>query len=376
MDKVVDMKQKKQRPVIIGGFTVGAMIAIVALAIFGFSKTITEINEIAMSETPEAILANAGINNVDEVIVPVAYFDQKMDECVNLYDNSLRSALLVRQFEWTSCGYDRQGMEQGLVDFYLGEDGLPVGLGGRLTANRGVDDMSRWFDAVKNKSKKYPGTLALRYVAKELKFSYENEEFYPLDDVDFSNDDPINNDGHNHLFTMNLAVPFSVLGNGKETFTIEADDDTFVFIDDRLAIDMGGIHVATGGEIWISEDGEVYTNMMDGERAFAGIKLELGENAVIRVFHADRDTNGSVFKMNLYGIEPKVINTQIADKNGVQVAYDPSDPMHTAPLGVSTILRLDSKKSYMVIATIYGVVIVVVVLGIAFLTRYLLRVQR
>jgi len=127
------------------------------------------------------------------------------------------------------------------------------------------------------------------------------------------------------------------------------------------------------GLLQINEQGEVLSGAMGQEPAFSGITLRAGEDAIIRIYHADRDAKDSVFAISLFGIEPKVVNTQIADSDGVQVAYDPSDPMHAAPLGVSRTMRVDNKKSYIVIATIYGATIVVVAVGVVIMARYLLR---
>ena len=116
MNKANKMKQKKQNSMIVGVFALTAMVVVTAMAIYGLSSTVGEIRELAVAETPEAVLASAGVENAGDVIVPVAYFDQRADECVNMYDDALRAILLARQFEWTRCGYGGQWAEEGLVD--------------------------------------------------------------------------------------------------------------------------------------------------------------------------------------------------------------------------------------------------------------------
>ena len=365
---------KKNKRFWIPGICVLAVLVVVAgMAIFGLSSTVAEIGEEVISETPEAVLAKAGVEDLSEVSLPIAYFDQKEDACVNLYEESLRGALAQRQFEWTSCGYDKQEIEKGMVDYYLGDDYLPVAIGGWLTSNKGLSNMSRWFKAVEGKSKNVPGYLKLKYIAKEMAFSYENDEFYPIDDVEFSNGDNMNKDGHNHLFTMNFAVPIKIQNNGKERVMVAADDDTFIFFNNTLVADMGGIHAETVAEIWINEMGEVYASVDGEELAFSGVKVSAEDDALIRVFHADRDARNSTFKIKLSGLEPKVMDTKIADEGGVQVAYDPNDPLHAQPLGVSTNVAPEMRDKYVVIATVYGFLIVVVAIGIADLAHYLLK---
>ena len=87
------MKQKKNKTLMFGGIALGVLSLGVILAIFGMSNTISEISEKAISKTPDAILASAGVSEEKLVSVPVMYYDQKADECVNLYEASLKGEL-------------------------------------------------------------------------------------------------------------------------------------------------------------------------------------------------------------------------------------------------------------------------------------------
>ena len=101
-------------------------------------------------------------------------------------------------------------------------------------------------------------------------------------------DEIVNSDGNNHLFTFNLGVPFEVMGEGKEAFSIAADDDTWVFLDDKIVLDMGGIHGVINGRFKVQENGEIYTALGDEALAYSGVKLTKGERSIVRIFHADR----------------------------------------------------------------------------------------
>ena len=345
------------------------------LAVFGLSQTMRTIDEVTISKSPTAILASAGLSEEKDVFLSVAYYDQRMDECVNLYDVSAREALAARQFEWSKCNYYNTGVEKGLVNYDLNEEYMPVATGeGKLTPNRGID-FARWFDAVDGKSAQYVGNLKLEYDAEKAKFSFSQKEFYPLDEVEFSKGDGVNNDGHNHLFTMNFAVPFTVLLSGEESFGITADDDTWVFVGNKLAIDMGGIHEATTGRFVIQDNGEVYSAVGDEELAYSGITVNAGEGQLVRIFHADRDSADSVFSVALSGMNLSIVDTKLANREdeGVQIAYDPTDPTYVAPLGESSVVKPDGTKGFIVMATIDGVMVIVFAVLMAAACRYLLR---
>lgn len=372
------MKKQQKR---IQGFTfivLGVLALGLFASVFGLSKVVKYISGTSIARTPEVVLANVGVSKNDSVNLPVAYFDQKSDKCVNLYDMSLKQELRSRQFEWKSCGYENKGIEQGMVDYYLGENNLPVALGGKLTSNRGLSDMKRWFSTVEGKSQEYTKTIKLSYKDEfGADFSYHNNDFYPLDDVKFSAGDSVNSDGHNHLFTMNFAIPFTAMLNGEENFEITADDDTFVYFGNALVLDMGGIHDAVSGKIAINENGEVYTSVADEELGYSGINIEKGDNGIIRIFHADRDSDESVFQLKTHEMKLNVIKTKVAGGDTeTQIAYNPSDPLYVAPLGETSVFRPDGTRGYIIMMTIAGGLIVVFSLFIAMLMNLEIRKRR
>lgn len=366
------MKQKKQakkqkkikgykKVWIFGVMAIAAFVVVLGLLFVGMASTINSVKEVAVSKEPAAILASAGVSEDREVLLPVSYYDQKSDECVDLYDVSQSEALYKRQFGWENCGYYHKEIEKGMVEYELGDDHLPILKAGSLTSNRGLNDTTRWFTAVDGKSASYIGAMKMEYVSEGAKFFFNRDEFYPLDDAKFSDGDTVNSDGHNHLFTMSFAVPFTVLSSGGESFDVVADDDTFVFVGDKLAIDMGGVHDIAEGRFRILENGEVYAASGDEELAFTGITLEKGKGSMVRIFHADRDADDSVFNVMFSGMNITIVDTKMAQNgkgDSMQIAYDPTDPTYEAPLGQSVIVRPDNTKGYMIIVTIEGIMVV------------------
>ena len=376
---MAEMKKQKQKQShnarLFGVVSLVVFVGATMLLTFAMSRTVAEVREVAISKSPDAILASAGLDKDKGVTLQVSYFDQKADECANMYDNSQRLILEERQFGWSECGYHNKQLEQGLVEFNLGEGYLPVAKGGKLVPNRGLHDMSRWFSEVEGKSKSYIGTLKMDYDPSDASFSFHRDEFYPLDEVEFSKDETVNRDGHNHLFTMNFAAPFTVLLSGNESFAITADDDTFVYLGDKLAIDMGGIHDAVTGRLKIHENGEVYAGVGEMELAYSGINVQNGDSSIVRVFHADRDERDSVYKVKFTEMSLGIVNTKLADdgNDGVEIAYDPNNPSYVAPLGESSVVKPDNAKSYVVLATVEGVIIVMMAFLIVFSAKLVVK---
>ena len=368
------MKKKKHDAKILNLTVLGILVLGVLVSVFGMSQMVTNVKEGAISAAPEAILASAGVEDGTDINLPVVYIDQRMDECVNMYDLSLRDRLEERQFEWSSCGYERSEIEQGLVAYELGANYLPVLTRGNFIPNKGLGKAERWFESVEGKSEEYTGTFKLKYQVKDTtEFSFASDKFYPIDGAEFSKGDLVNRDGHNHLFTMNLSLPFKTMASGSESFTITADDDTFVFIGSKLAIDMGGVHEATMGRFEIRDNGEVYAGVGGEELAYSGITVGKDEDSVIRIFHADRDSRESIFSIQARGLKPNAINTQLAGNDGVRVAYDPNDPSYVAPLGESTTFRPDGTRGYMVMMMVFGMAAVVFAILVVLFSHYVIR---
>lgn len=366
-------KQKKSQQ--LGVIALMTFMVALVLAVVGMTTTLGQIKTEVIARTPEAILASAGLDEEKSVFLPVMYYDQKADECVNMYDAGSKTAFETRQFEWSTCNYHKKALEQGLVGYELSDKFLPVATGaGQLVANKGLTDFDGWFEALEGKSVAYNGVLKLGYKEDGAEFVFYNNGFYPLDKTDYDRNEPVNADGHDHLFTMSFAAPFTVLSSGEEYFAIASDDDTWVYIGNQLVLDMGGIHDVATARFVINTDGEVYTAVGNEELAYSGIKLNAGDGSIVRIFHADRDSENSVLDVRFHGMNLTITEAaELAKGDGVQIAYDPADPSYIGPLGETSVVKPDGTKGFIVLVTVEGIMVLVFAILMAAAIRSVVR---
>jgi fibro-slime domain-containing protein len=203
----------------------------------------------------------------------------------------------------------------GLVQSSLGADGLPVfantyGQPGGYTASQQLtsDQMFYWWfheqdcrtanvPCVANQYEKLvyldqTGLPTVLPLAKQSdgSYFYSTTSFFPIDNLGWLGTDGKSlqtSAGHNFSFNSELRYQFTY--NGGEVLKFFGDDDVWVFINGKLAVDIGGLHGQTAGSITL--DATAATNL----------GLVVGKMYDIALFQAERHTSGSNYQLTLNG---------------------------------------------------------------------------
>jgi fibro-slime domain-containing protein len=177
--------------------------------------------------------------------------------------------------------------ETGIVAEQLGADDKPVyaaPASSRSTSGRANFD--QWYRDVPGVNLSSSIDLQLDYSPETPGlFVYRDLEFFPIDGSLLGNEGR----NHNYHFTLEASTSFRYIGG--EIFRFSGDDDMWVFINRRLAIDLGGLHEAQAATV-------------DLDTAAAELGLVRGETYSLHFFFAERHTIESQFVIETSIAEP------------------------------------------------------------------------
>ncbi|MEO6602030.1 MAG: fibro-slime domain-containing protein [Polyangiaceae bacterium] len=184
---------------------------------------------------------------------------------------------VIRDFQADHMNFEgNTGDDRGLVKPDLGPDRKPILASSNPT--RTVEDPAQfdsWYRNVDGLN--LPFKFEIWFGPSQGKSSFQSTSFFPLDGAGFGNQ------GNNHNFHFTTEIHTQFKYGGKENFNFTGDDDVWVFINNKLVIDLGGVHVA--------EDASV-----DIDSRAAELGLVIGNVYPFDMFQNERHTSQSNFR--------------------------------------------------------------------------------
>ena len=191
------------------------------------------------------------------------------------------------------CHMFGNGARPGLVMPNIGGDSKPVynpnpppppnGWNGSVPQITSANSYSDWYNSKDGINVEIAGELMLQEIMPGI-YSFSSNNFYPLTGMGFGNNVTPNwaNEVYpdkNGAFTTEIHTKF--IYEKGQTFNFSGDDDVWVFINGKLAMDLGGLHGPVNGAINLDTLG-----------------LIEGNEYPLDAFHAERCDSGSNFRID------------------------------------------------------------------------------
>jgi fibro-slime domain-containing protein len=187
----------------------------------------------------------------------------------------------VRDFKVDHPDFEDFGgdeVQPGIVESSLGSDHKPVyAATGPTEDTSGPDAFAQWYRDVNDVNQAFVIEIPLLAQTSGL-FVYDNPAFFPIDGRGFGNE----GNSHNYHFTTEVHTRFTY--RGGEQFTFTGDDDLWLFVNGKLAIDLGGLHQPKSATV-------------DFDARAAELGMRVGETYPMDIFHAERHTKDSNFRI-------------------------------------------------------------------------------
>lgn len=186
---------------------------------------------------------------------------------------------------------NKLGLDPNIIEENLDADKKPIYAGGTGTiTTNGQANFDQWYRNSPGVNLSTSGTLIVdnTITSDPDVYTYSANPFFPIDNQLLGNEGRENN----FHFTTELNTSFEY--RGGEVLRFSSDDDLWVFINGKLAVDIGGIHTTETREI----------NLDEIATEFGIIP---GSTYDFDLFFAERQTTSSVLRFDMPTPAPRIL---------------------------------------------------------------------
>ncbi|MBC8073693.1 MAG: DUF4215 domain-containing protein [Deltaproteobacteria bacterium] len=221
------------------------------------------------------------------------------------------------------------GITFGMVEVDLAADRLPAADPAFVPTSasyHSVDSFHQWYRDTPGTNLPIVDWLDLPSIASNG-YEFDSNAFFPLDGRGYA--DPLSTDpetlyaDHNFNFTSEIRYWFEFAGD--EELAFRGDDDVWVFVDGHLCLDIGGLHGAVDATMNL---GDPTAEPNATQRAIVQScvdRLDVGKVYELAVFHAERHTTQSNFRLTLSGFVTQTSECDWVCGDGIVTPFEVCD---------------------------------------------------